>query len=90
MLMRGVLRALTVVAALLLLVALALPASAGHSHWLQTPGTCVVDIASGQTSLTEGGGFHQFHTNVHIGTAGTSLMDTGQVSVGKSDTGACP
>ena len=88
--MRAIVRTATVVAALLLLAALALPASAGHLHWLQTPGTCVTNIASGQTAQTDGGGFHQFHNNVHIGTAGTALAGTGNISIGKSDTGACP
>ena len=88
--MRAFIRALTVVAALLLLVALALPASAGHMHWLQTPGTCVTDVASGQTAQTDGGGFHRFHNNVHIGTAGTALASTGNIAIGKSDTGMCP
>ena len=74
---------------MVLLLVLAGPAFAGHKHYLQTPGTCVVDIASGQTSQTDGGGFHRFHNNVHLG-AGEAFASGGQVSIGKSDTGACP
>ena len=88
--MRGLVRMATLVAVLVLLVAMAVPASAGHMHWLQTPGTCVTNIASGQTAQTDGGGFHQFHNNVHIGTAGTALASTGNIAIGKSATGACP
>ena len=88
--MRALTRMAAVAAALLLLVALAGPAAAGHLHWLQTPGTCVTNIASGQTAQTDGGGFHQFHSNVHIGTAGTALASTGNIAIGKSGTGACP
>ena len=88
--MRLIGRLAAVVVAMLLVTALAGPAFAGHMHYLQTPGTCVVDIASGQTSQTGGGGFHRFHNNVHIGQAGTALAGTGQIAVGKSATGECP
>ena len=87
--MRAALRIACLLAALVMTAALAGPAVAAHKHYLQTPGTCVVDIASGQTSQAAGGGYHQFHENVHIGTAGTALAST-PVSVGKSDTGTCP
>lgn len=88
--MRRTVRVGAVATALLLFMALANPAIADHKHWLQTPGTCVTDVASGQTAQTEGGGFHRFHENVHIGTAGAALGDSGQIAIGKSDTGACP
>ena len=47
-------------------------ASAGHEHFLVTPGTCVEDIAGGQTSIGDAshGGYHQFHDNVHTGQPG--------------------
>lgn len=72
-----------------LLVALPLAAYGGHPHWLQTPGTCVEDLGSGQTSQTSGGGFHRFHNNVHLGQPGTSAFanENNPVSVGK---GTCP
>ena len=88
--MRTTARLAAVIISLLLTMALAGPAVAGHKHWLQTPGTCVTDVASGQTSQVDGGGFHQFHNNVHIGTAGAALAATGNITIGKSDTGACP
>lgn len=64
-------------------------ASADHEHWLQTPGTCVEDIASGQTSklATDPGG-HKFHDNVHMGQPGTAAFGNGPVTVGKGAT--CP
>jgi hypothetical protein len=45
-------------------------AMAGHEHFLVTPGTCVENIARGQTAQTDGGGFHRFHVNVHTGQPG--------------------
>jgi hypothetical protein len=64
----------TLLASLALTLGGASPALAGHEHFLITPGICVEDIARGQTSQTSGGGFHQFHENVHIGTPGTFAM----------------
>ena len=44
-------------------------AFASHEHYLKTPGTCVEDVAHGQTSKEPGeGGYHKFHENVHKGT----------------------
>ena len=64
-------------------------ATASHDHWLQTPGTCVEDIASGQTRKAEGeGGYHKFHDNVHMGQPGTAAFENGPVAVGKGAT--CP
>jgi len=60
--------------------------AAGHAHWLETPGTFIPDIGSGQTSISdpEQGGYHQFHNHVHLGTPGTfAFGQGGQVSVGK-------
>ena len=71
------------------LLTTASPASANHDHWLQTPGTCVEDIARGQTAKSEGeGGYHTFHENVHFGQPGEHAFDNGPVSVGKGET--CP
>lgn len=76
-------------AASLLALALTGAGLAHHAHYLLTPGTCVEDIASGQTSKTEGeGGHHQFHDNVHLGVPGASAFpETEHVAVGK---GTCP
>ncbi|MDP9357861.1 MAG: hypothetical protein M3Q71_24340 [Chloroflexota bacterium] len=64
-------------------------ALAAHDHYLVTPGTCVEDIASGQTSQTSGGGGHQFHDNVHLGTPGMEAFANpdNPVSVYKAGTG---
>jgi hypothetical protein len=66
------------------------PTLAAHEHWLQTPGTCVDDIAQGQTSKdpSEPGG-HQFHEQVHLGQPGAMAFANAAnpVSVGK---GTCP
>jgi hypothetical protein len=62
-------------------------ASASHEHWLQTPGTCVEDIARGQTGKEAGaGGYHRFHENVHLGQPGAAAFDNGPVTVGKGAT----
>ena len=68
------------------MLATATPALADHEHWLETPGTCVEDIAAGQTSklATDPGG-HKFHENVHTGTPGTFAFGHGPVSVGKGE-----
>lgn len=66
------------------------PAAANHAHYLDTPGTCVEDIAHGQTSKTEGeGGGHMFHLNVHKGKPGSILVggEHHPVTIGK---GSCP
>jgi len=54
----------------LMSVGLATPAAAGHEHYLDTPGTCVEDIARGQTEQSSGGGAHRFHDHVHKGQPG--------------------
>ncbi len=60
-----------------MMVAMAAPAAfAAHDHYLVTPGNCVEDIASGQTSQTSGGGAHKFHDNVHLGTPGMFALGT--------------
>jgi hypothetical protein len=81
---------ITVAAVAVLTLSSGIVALADHTHWLLTPGTCVLDIASGQTSQSEGGGYHRFHVNVHIGTPGASAFaqPNNPVSVGRN--GACP
>ncbi len=67
------------------------PAFAAHEHHLETPGTWVEDIASGQTRKSENEpGGHKFHENVHTGTPGTKAFENGNnpVSVGKGE--SCP
>ncbi|MBM3939982.1 MAG: hypothetical protein FJ318_03625 [SAR202 cluster bacterium] len=68
------------------MLAFASIARAGHEHFLVTPGTCVEDIAKGQTAIgdPDHGGYHRFHTNVHAGTpggAGGPLHRDGQAPV---------
>ena len=65
-------------------------AFASHEHYLKTPGSCVDDVASGQTEKGEGeGGYHKFHENVHKGQPGTEAFEkvNNPVSV---DKGSCP
>ena len=66
------------------------PAFASHEHYLLTPGTCVEDVASGQTSKGPGeGGYHKFHDNVHKGQPDMVAFENpnNPVSV---DKGSCP
>lgn len=66
------------------------PAFASHQHYLLTPGTCVEDVASGQTSKGEGeGGYHKFHDNVHKGQPGMAAFENSNNPVGV-DKGSCP
>ena len=66
------------------------PAFASHPHYLLTPGTCVEDMASGQTSKDEGeGGYHKFHDNVHKGQPGTAAFENPNNPV-YVDKGSCP
>lgn len=66
-------------------------ARAEHGHWLLTPGTCVENMGSGQTSIDDPdhGGYHQFHANVHLGVPGLNAFANASnpISVGK---GTCP
>ncbi len=60
------------------LVLTALPAAAHHDHHIVTPGTCVADVADGQTSKgAEDPGGHVFHARVHMRTEsnGTRVGD---------------
>ena len=57
----------------------AMPASAGHDHFVLTPNGKCHQVAAGQTGITEPthGGHHQFHDNVHLGaTESTENPDT--------------
>lgn len=59
-------------------------AFADHEHFLVTPGTCVENIAHGQTAISdsEHGGYHRFHYNVHTGVPGNGpLNKAGQAPV---------
>src|SRR5688500_17951632 len=64
-------------------------AAAEHEHWIQTPGTCVENVARGQTAKAESEpGGHQFHYQVHLGQPGSTAFGNTPVSVGKGTT--CP
>ena len=80
--------------AAMLAVVTAGPAAANHDHYVVTPGTCVEDIARGQTAKSAGeGGYHTFHDNVHMGTPGTKAFANANnpVAVYKNGTGpGCP
>jgi hypothetical protein len=88
--MRTRTRGLTLaVAAAGMLATTALPAAASHAHYIVTPGGCVEDVASGQTSKDEGEpGGHVFHKKVHHRhqNDGTTLADLtgGRVTVYKA------
>ncbi len=56
----------------------AIPAAAHHEHHVATPGTCVTDVAKGQTAKGDDDpGGHVFHTRVHMRTHsnGTRIGD---------------
>ncbi len=71
-------------------VAFSAPAFASHEHYLLTPGTCVEDVASGQTAKAPGeGGYHKFHDNVHKGQPGMGAFMNANNPVGV-EKGPCP
>jgi hypothetical protein len=82
---------LTAAATVLALVVGALPASAGHDHYIVTPNGRCHQVASGQTSIDDAahGGYHKFHVNVHTGAAAPDNETLGhgnaRVKVYKSD-----
>jgi hypothetical protein len=86
--------AITVVVIMSASVLFSAPAFASHEHYLVTPGTCVEDIAVGQTEKgPDEGGYHKFHENVHLGTPGMMAFENenNPVAVYKSGTGpGCP
>ena len=55
--------------AMALIVVLAVPALAGHNHFVETPNGNCHQVAQGQTSIDDDshGGKHRFHSNVHFG-----------------------
>lgn len=88
--MRRIVLSVTVAVVMAAMMALSGPAFASHEHYLSTPGTCVEDVASGQTEKGEGeGGYHKFHENVHKGQPGTEAFENphNPTSV---DKGTCP
>ena len=65
-------------------------AFASHEHYLLTPGTCVEDVARGQTAKGTGeGGYHRFHDNVHKGQPGMGAFMNANNPVGV-EKGPCP
>jgi hypothetical protein len=87
-------RTLTVaLSAMALIVVLAVPAFAGHDHFVETPNGNCHQVAQGQTSIDDAshGGYHRFHSNVHLGATDESNRDLGKghspVNVYKN---ACP
>ena len=93
--MRRIATLTTVAAVAAAILSMSAPAAfASHDHYLLTPGTCVEDIASGQTQKELGeGGYHKFHENVHLGTPGMMAFENenNPVAVYKSGTGpGCP
>ena len=88
--MRRVTSAIAVAAVVAASLAPSGPALASHEHYLQTPSTCVDDVARGQTSKGEGeGGYHRFHDNVHKGQPGTAAFGNPNNPV-SLDKGSCP
>ena len=69
------------------------PALAGHDHFIETPNGNCHQVAMGQTAIADAshGGYHRFHTNVHVGATDGSNRDLGHgnsvVNVYKD---ACP
>ncbi len=83
-------KAVVIASAATLSIAVAAPATASHDHYLLTPGTCIEDVAHGQTDKGAGeGGYHQFHDNVHKGQPGTEALANPSNLVA-IDKGSCP
>ena len=79
-----------VVAVLLTSISFSGRSFASHEHYLLTPGVCVEDIASGQTSKDEGeGGYHAYHDHIHRWQPGTVAFDNENNPV-SLDKGSCP
>ena len=75
--MRRTVLLFTVAAVMAAMLAISSPAFAEHDHYLVTTrGTCVEDIARGQTAISDEdhGGYHRFHENVHRGTSEDPAM----------------
>lgn len=86
-------RTATLLGALALVVGIALPAAAGHDHFIESPNGKCHQVARGQTAIADPGhgGYHRFHANVHVGATDGSNRDLGHghsvVNVYKD---ACP
>ncbi len=88
--MRRIILVVAVVTIMAASMAFSGSAFASHEHYLLTPGTCVEDTASGQTSKDEGaGGYHKFHNNVHKGQPGMAAFEKENNPV-FVDKGSCP
>ncbi len=88
---RRMVASFTLAAVIAAMMALAGPAFASHEHYLVTPGTCVEDIASGQTEKgPDEGGYHKFHENVHLGTPGMMAFENENNPVAVYKTGTDP
>jgi hypothetical protein len=88
--MRRIVLIVMVAAIMAASVAFSAPAFASHEHYLLTPGTCVEDLAGGQTAKGPGeGGYHRFHGNVHKGRPGTTAFENIDNPIGV-DKGSCP
>ena len=88
--MRRIVLIFMVAAMMVVSMAFSASAFASHEHYLETRGTCVEDVARGQTAKDEGDpGGHKFHENVHKGQPGTEAFEkeNNPVSV---DKGSCP
>jgi len=78
------------------LAASAVPASAGHDHYVMTPNGKCHQVAGGQTGITdsEHGGYHRFHANVHLGAtesaANPDALGDGQANVRVFKAGPAP
>ena len=70
----------TVFLVMSLILAGALPAFAGHDHFVETPNGKCHQVAKGQTSINDSthGGYHRFHANVHVGATDDGNRDLGK------------
>ena len=74
--MRRIVLVFVVAAMMAVSMAFSASAFADHEHYLSTPGTCVEDVARGQTAKDEDDpGGHKFHDNVHKGQPGTEAFE---------------
>ena len=79
--------------AMALIVVLAVPALAGHDHFVETPNGNCHQVAQGQTSIDDAshGGNHRFHSNVHLGATDKYNREyTIGLPPGNGDKNACP
>ena len=74
-LMRKVVMALSLAAIMLGAVALPALAHGQHAHVLLTPSDSDPEVAPATCTSMSDTAFHNFHSNVHIGTPGTFAFD---------------